>query len=180
MNQTPRYVRGQDADRDAWLTNFFTENHLAYETFPDVVASPEQLKFIVHLEGEQIYYPCSDELFSAIIEKRADTVLTSAYISIWTRLEKLVREVITDPYKQHYLLSLLTIKYNHEIVHKVQLPAYSRTPRVDAARQMVEDLSHKFISAQNAVDFAIDPNYGEPIMTHKAGGWSIRYKRAAR
>lgn len=28
-----------------------------------------------------------------------------------------------------------------------------------------------------AVDFA---NYGEPIMTHKAGGWSIRYKRAAR
>ena len=122
MNQTPRYVRGQDADRDAWLTNFFTENHLAYETFPDVVASPEQLKFIVHLEGEQIYYPCSDELFSAIIEKRADTVLTSAYISIWTRLEKLVREVISDPYKQHYLLSLLTIKYNHEIVHKVQLP----------------------------------------------------------
>lgn len=41
-------------------------------------------------------------------------------------------------------------------LHKVQLPAYSRTPRVDAARQMVEDLSHKFISAQNAVDFAID------------------------
>ena len=31
-----------------------------------------------------------------------------------------------------------------------------------------------------AVDFEIDPNYGEPIMTHKAGGWSIKYKRAAR
>lgn len=41
-------------------------------------------------------------------------------------------------------------------LHKVQLPAYSRTPRVDAARQMVEDLSHKFVTAQNAVDFAID------------------------
>jgi hypothetical protein len=49
-------------------------------------------QFIVHLEDEQIYYPCSDELFAAIIEKRADTVLTSAYIGIWTRLEKLVRE----------------------------------------------------------------------------------------
>ena len=95
MSEVARYVKGADPDRDAWLTNFFTENHLAYETFPDVVASPEQLKFIVHLEDEQIYYPCSDELFSAIIEKRADTMLTSAYIGIWTRLEKLVREVIT-------------------------------------------------------------------------------------
>ena len=122
MTEVTRYVKGFDPDRDAWLTNFFTENHLAYETFPDVVASPEQLKFIVHLEDEQIYYPCSDELFSAIIEKRADTMLTSAYIGIWTRLEKLVREVITDSYKQRYLLSLLSIKFNHEIMHKVQLP----------------------------------------------------------
>lgn len=122
MSEITRYVKGQDADRDAWLTNFFTENHLAYETFPDVVASPEQLKFIVHLEDEQIYYPCSDELFQAIIDKRADTMLISAYIHIWTRIEKLVREVVIDPYKQRYLLSLLTIKYNHETMHKVQLP----------------------------------------------------------
>ena len=122
MSEITRYVKGLDPDRDAWLTNFFTENHLAYETFPDRVASPEQLKFIVHLEDEQIYYPCSDELFSAIIEKRADTVLTSAYIGIWTRLEHLVHEVISDPFKQRYLLSLLTIKYNHDTSHKVQLP----------------------------------------------------------
>lgn len=122
MSEIKSYTKGQDPDRDAWLTNFFTENHLAYETFPDIVASPEQLKFMVHLEDEQIYYPCSDELFSAIIEKRADTVLTSAYIGIWTRLERLVREVVTDSFKQQYLLSLLTIKYNHETSHKVQLP----------------------------------------------------------
>ncbi|MGD9948358.1 MAG: hypothetical protein AB7U29_07745 [Desulfobulbus sp.] len=122
MSEITRYVKGQDPDRDAWLTNFFTENHLAYETFPDVVASPEQLKFIVHLEDELIYYPCSDELFHAIIDKRADTALTSVYIGIWTRLEKLVSEVVTDPYKKSYLLSLLTIKYNHETMHKVQLP----------------------------------------------------------
>lgn len=122
MNETIRYVKGLDPDRDAWLTHFFTENHLAHETFPDKVASPEQLKFIVHLEEEEAYYPCSDELFRAIVEKRADMVLTSAYIGIWTRLEKLVREVVADPYKQRYLLNLLTIKYNHETAHKVQLP----------------------------------------------------------
>jgi len=122
MSEYTRYVKGQDPDRDAWLTNFFTENHLAYEAYPDIVASPEQLKFIVHLEDEHVYYPCSDKLFQAIIDKRADTVLISAYVGIWTRLEKLVKEVVTDPYKQSYLLSLLTIKYSHETTHKVQLP----------------------------------------------------------
>lgn len=116
------YVPGEDPDRDAWVTNFFTENHLNYETYPDRVASPEQLKFIVHLEEEEMYYPCSDELFWSIIEKRADTLLMSDYIGIWTRLEKLIKEVLSDPYRQRYLLSLLTIKYNHETSSKVQLP----------------------------------------------------------
>lgn len=41
-------------------------------------------------------------------------------------------------------------------LHKVQLSTYSRTPRVDAARQLVGDLSHQFISAHNAIEFAID------------------------
>ncbi len=122
MTDILRYVKGTDPDRDAWLTNFYTENHLAYEAFPDMVASPEQLNFIIHMDGEQYYYPCSDELFAAIIEKRADTLLTSAYMEIWARLEKLVRQVIDDEYKQRYLLSLLSIKFQHETTSKVQLP----------------------------------------------------------
>ena len=113
---------GSDPDRDAWLTNFYTENHLAYEAFPEQVASPEQLNFMVHMGGEPFYYPCSDDLFAAIIEKRADTMLTSAYIKIWSRLERLVLEVVKDEFKQKYLLSLLSIKYQHEISSKVLLP----------------------------------------------------------
>jgi hypothetical protein len=114
---------GQDPDLDAWVTNFFTENHLAYETFPDEVASPEQLNFIVHMDGEPFYYPCSDKLFEAIINKRADSYLTTAYSNIWGRLERLVHEVVNDDYKRSYLLNLLSIKYQHEISSKVQLPS---------------------------------------------------------
>ena len=114
---------GKDPDRDAWLTNFYTENHLAYEAFPDYVASPEQLNFIVHLGSEKLYYPCSDEMFAAIIEKRADTMLTSAYMEIWNRIERLVRGVVEDEFKQQYLLSLLSIKFQHETSSKVLLPA---------------------------------------------------------
>jgi hypothetical protein len=123
MAEIKKYTMGVDPDRDAWLTNFYTENHLAYEAFPDYVASPEQLNFIVHLNGEKLYYPCSDELFAAIIEKRADTLLTSAYMEIWSRIERLVREVVKDEFKQKYLLSLLSIKFQHEASSKVLLPA---------------------------------------------------------
>lgn len=116
------YEHGIDPDRDAWLTNFFTENHLAHEAFPDIVASAEQLNFIVHMEGEPFYYPCSDELFEAIIDKRADSMLISAYMGIWSRLERLVKEVVEDSFKQQYLLSLLSIKFQHDSSSKVQLP----------------------------------------------------------
>jgi AcrR family transcriptional regulator len=116
-------ITGTDPDRDAWFINFFTENHLAFEAFPDVVASPEQLSFIVHMEGEPYYYPCSDELFTAIMEKRADILLNSAYIRIWGRIEGLVRSVIDDRYRQQYLMNLLTIKYTHETASRVLLPS---------------------------------------------------------
>ncbi|MHB8789353.1 MAG: ARMT1-like domain-containing protein [Desulfobulbaceae bacterium] len=123
MTKKPLFHTGTDPDRDAWLTNFFTENHLAFEAFPDVVASPEQLNFIVHMEGEPYYYPCSDELFTAIMEKRADLMLNSAYIQIWVRIEGLVRSVIDDQYRQQYLMNLLTIKYAHETASRVLLPS---------------------------------------------------------
>lgn len=123
MPEMQKFTMGTDPDRDAWLTNFYTENHLAYEAFPEHVASPEQLNFMVHMGGEPLYYPCSDDLFAAIVEKRADTMLTAAYSKIWNRLERLVREVVKDEFKQKYLLSLLSIKYQHETSSKVLLPA---------------------------------------------------------
>ncbi len=123
MDDIQEISHGSDPDRDAWLINFYTENHLAYEAFPDYVASPEQLNFIVHMGGEQFYYPCSDILFTAIIEKRADTLLTSSYAEIWGRIEKLVRAVVEDEYRLQFLLSLLSIKFQHESLFKIILPA---------------------------------------------------------
>ena len=122
MDQKEESQTGRDAERDAWLTNFYTENHLAYEAFPDKVASPEQLNFIVHMDGEKNYYPCSDELFSAIIEKRGDILLSAAYGEIWDRIEELVSQAVLDTYRRRYMLSLLSIKYQHEITSRVLLP----------------------------------------------------------
>ena len=66
-DQLPQY--GGDPKDDAWLTNFFTENHLDFETQPDEVASPEQIRFVVHLPENAVYYPCSTEVFEAILNR---------------------------------------------------------------------------------------------------------------
>ncbi|HHO48677.1 MAG TPA: hypothetical protein ENN06_09550 [Desulfobacteraceae bacterium] len=120
--ELPALRTGTDPERDAWLTNFFTENHLAFEAFPDIVASPEQLNFIVHMEGESFYYPCPDGLFAAIVEKRAADLLEGDYRRIWKRIEELVGSVIDDPYRRQFLMILLRIKYGHETASKVLLP----------------------------------------------------------
>jgi len=123
MTDSKKYIVGSDPEKDAWLTNFFTENHLEYDAFPDMVASPEQLNFIVHMDSDNFYYPCSDTLFEAIIERKADKVLKTVYTEIWNRLEKFVHDVIEKEYERRYLLSLLFIKYQHETASNVMLPA---------------------------------------------------------
>ncbi len=113
----------KDPEKEAWLANFFTENHLNYEAFPNEVASPEQLKFIVYTEDEPIYYPCSDKIFNAIINKKDSDFLIFSYMKVWERIKPLVEGLIEDDYKRRFLLSLLSIKFRHETASLVMLPS---------------------------------------------------------
>jgi hypothetical protein len=85
-----------DPSADAWLTNFFTENHLDFETQPDEVASPEQVRFVVHLPENAVYYPCSTELFEAILKRQSRTYLHERYQEVWRVVERLVQDLIAD------------------------------------------------------------------------------------
>ncbi len=114
---------GTNPEKDAWIANFYTENHLAYEVFPQEVASPEQLRFIVFLEDEPYYYPCSDRTFHTIIDKKGGEFLVLSYMKIWERLEPLVRSVVDNTYKRRFLLTLLKIKFRHETASLVMLPS---------------------------------------------------------
>jgi hypothetical protein len=44
-------------------------------------------------------------------------------MEIWSRIERMVREVVKDEYKRKFLLSLLSIKFQHETTSKVLLPS---------------------------------------------------------
>ncbi len=123
MEHTFTSISGLDPEKDAWIANFYTENHLAYEAFPKEVASPEQLRFIVFVDDEPCYYPCSDKVFKTIIEKKSGDLLTLAYIDVWERVEPLVRSVVEDDYRRRFLLSLLRMKFRRETASLVMLPS---------------------------------------------------------
>ena len=123
MSRDLKNIFEKDPDKEAWQANFFTENHLAYEAFPNEVASPEQLKFIVYTEDEPVYYPCSDKTFDAIINKKDPDYLILSYMKVWERIEPLVKDIIQDEYKKRFLLALLKIKFRHETASLVMLPS---------------------------------------------------------
>lgn len=113
----------EDPSADAWLTNFFTENHLDFETQPDEVASPEQVRFVVHLPENAVYYPCSTELFEAILKRQSKTYLQDRYQEVWKVAEQLVQDLIADESRRIFLTELLRIKFEHDTHDDILLPS---------------------------------------------------------
>ena len=48
---------GRDPYLDAWILHFMSENNIEYTIDPAKNASPEQLRFMVSLEPDQVYVP---------------------------------------------------------------------------------------------------------------------------
>ncbi len=123
MNPDKKETTGKNPEKEAWLANFFTENHIAYEAFPHEVASLEQLRFMVYTEPGQLYYPCSDRTFNAIINKTDSDWLIMNYVKVWEKIKPLVTSIIEDDFKREFLLHLLHIKFRHDTASLVVLPS---------------------------------------------------------
>jgi uncharacterized protein with ATP-grasp and redox domains len=115
--------REAGAAAEAWITNLFHENHLDFETAPDKVASPEQVRFIVQLPEKALYYPCSSEVFEAIAKRQSAEYLRSRYEEIWALVERLVIEHISDEGKRAFLLEILRLKYLHDTHDGIMIPS---------------------------------------------------------
>jgi hypothetical protein len=73
------YPLGKNPERDAWYTAFFIENHLDYFSHPEHASTPEQVRFMVYTEEDERYYPCSDQMFAAIINRHESRSLQEQY-----------------------------------------------------------------------------------------------------
>jgi uncharacterized protein with ATP-grasp and redox domains len=114
---------GKDPDQDAWFTAFFLENHVDPFAYPYKVATVEQIEFMVFLENDARYYPCSDEMFAAIMSRTSQSYLRERYRAAYDKVMQMVETFIDSPYDQKFLTALIRIKYEHEIESNLMIPS---------------------------------------------------------
>lgn len=114
---------GTDPDQDAWFTAFFLENHIDPFAYPTKVATVEQVEFMVFPEDEERFYPCSDQMFEAIMSKKKWRFLNSHYKEVFNKISLLIDEFIHGEYDRQFLKTLVKIKYDHEIENRLLIPS---------------------------------------------------------
>jgi len=135
------YRPGISPEKDARLTSFFIENHLDFFSYPDHVASPEQIRFMVYAQENERYYPCSDPMFDAIINKNQPDFLKKKYNVVLERMLALIDAKIEDPWEKDYLKSLTNIKFQHETRDEIMIPSRleKRLMQIFLNRTHIED-----------------------------------------
>lgn len=141
MDAGQPYEWGKDPDADAWYTAFFLENHLDHYAYPDHVATPEQARFIVYTVGDERYYPCSDQMFWGIIERKKPKVLQRNYEEVLDRILNIVDRQIEDRWEKAFLKALIKIKYDHETRDAIMIPSRleKRLLKIYMSRTQIED-----------------------------------------
>lgn len=139
-NKKP-YQPGESPEKDAWFTTFYIENHLDYFTHPEQAASPEQIRFMVYTQEDERYYPCSDRMFAAIMNKNQPDFIQEKYNKVLKRILKLIESQIDDPNQKKYLKALVNIKFRHETRDKIMIPSRleKRLMRILLNHTLIED-----------------------------------------
>ncbi|MFC1896466.1 ARMT1-like domain-containing protein [Thermodesulfobacteriota bacterium] len=117
------HLVGEDPVRDAWYTAFFIENHLDPYSYPEHVALPEQVQFMVSTEENERYYPCSDKMFKAIMDRMRPPFLEERYDEILAKILQLIDEQIENTYEKTFLKALTKTKFIHETRDGVMIPS---------------------------------------------------------
>ena len=114
---------GQCPDFDAWFTAFFLKNSLDPFAYPTKVGSKEQIEFMVFLENEERYFPCSDEMFEIIMSRKYPPFLKKQYQQVLDKIIAMIDELIDSDYDNRFLKALIRIKYDDEIRTCLLIPS---------------------------------------------------------
>ena len=135
------YRPGEDPVKDAWHTAFFIENHMDYFAYPDHVASPEQVTFMVYTEEDERYYPCSDRMFEAIMSRNDSSFLQEKYKEVLQRIIELIDSQIEDERDKSFLEELIKIKFLHETQDEMMIPSRveKRLLKIFLDRTLIDD-----------------------------------------
>lgn len=135
------YRPGESPEKDAWYTTLFIENHMDYFSYPDHVASPEQVTFMVYTEEDERYYPCSDKMFEAIMGKNNSPFLQEKYKEVLQKIMRLIDSQIEDERDKSFLEALIKIKFLHETRDEMMIPSRveKRLLKIFFDRTLIDD-----------------------------------------
>jgi uncharacterized protein with ATP-grasp and redox domains len=108
---------------DAWLAHFMTENRIEHLMDPGLNASPEQLRFMVALDKEGVYIPCSDGTLSLLLAPEMSRALLNQYLHRWRLMVELVRLQAPDRYLFRRILNLCRHKFRLYMHSHVLIPS---------------------------------------------------------
>lgn len=114
---------GRDVYFDAWLYNMMIDNNIAYQMNPDLIATPEQIRFMVWLEPDQVYLPCSDATFALLAQTRCPPELQQQYNRAWRIIVRLVRSLENDRRARQRLLEFCRYRFAQFIRHHTVIPS---------------------------------------------------------
>ncbi|NNF99258.1 MAG: DUF89 family protein [Desulfobacteraceae bacterium] len=128
-------------DKAAWFTAFYIENHLDWYTFPDHAATDEQVRFMIYTENGERYFPCSDQMFKAIMQRKKSPLVQQEYADVLERILDVITEKIEDTWEKQYLESLIRIKHKHETRDQLMIPSRleKRLMSIFLKRTQIED-----------------------------------------
>ncbi|MDA3916183.1 MAG: hypothetical protein PF690_04345 [Deltaproteobacteria bacterium] len=144
-----------DPDFTAWFTAFFLKNHIDPFAYPTKVGAREQVEFMVYIENDERYYPCSDKMFDAIMSRQYPPYLKSQYEQVFNRIMVLVDKFIDSKYDTVFLKELIKIKYEDEIQTGLLMPSRleKRLYKIFLSRTHIENpYSSEKMAANNSIN----------------------------
>lgn len=114
---------GRNVYFDAWLYSMLMDNNLAYRMNPEIIASPEQLAFMVHLDEHQVYLPCSDATFAMLRAHDTPKALRERYNRAWRIIVRLIRSVEPDRVERRRILHFCRYRFSQYISWHTLIPS---------------------------------------------------------
>lgn len=114
---------GRDVRFDAWLFSMMMDNNIAYSMNPHIIASPDQLAFMVRFDADQVYLPCSDATFSLLSDPLKAGELQSQYNRSWRIVMRLVRSLMPKSDARRRVLQFCRIRFKQAIAQHKLIPS---------------------------------------------------------
>lgn len=114
---------GQSPGLDAWLLHFLTENDLEHSMTPRENASPEQLRFMVALDEDQVFAPCSDRMLRLLLSLNLTDELRHEYDWRWKKVAGIIEEFVPDSYTRERILTLTRHKFRMVEASPIIIPS---------------------------------------------------------